>query len=82
MSFIKEVLAPVFIVSAFAIAIALIFGIAVAVSYGNARWNCSTWHANTGERTKVMAAECYVLEPAGWVSFGSHVKNHHVDVKN
>lgn len=76
LDFCRCVLLPVICIGCF------IAALGVGCVFANSEWNCSTWHANTGEQVKVMAAECYVKEPHGWVSFDTHVKNHHIQVSD
>jgi hypothetical protein len=53
-----------------------------ALAIANNHWNCSTWAKATGEDTKMIAGACYVKEGNSWISFDTHVKNNHVEVKS
>lgn len=58
----------------------LITGLAVGLSIANANWNCSQWHKNTGEQTKVMASKCFVKNGTKWEIFDTHIKTSHLDL--
>jgi hypothetical protein len=61
--------------------VAIFFSAIFTAYYGNSVWECHAWHAHTGETTQVIAGNCFVYDGAKWELYGTHVRNHHVDLR-
>lgn len=80
--FYEDFLVPALVFAGSIVAILMLaFSLVFCAQEFCASFNCSRWTTETGQPTKVIAAQCFVMDHGKPVDFDSYVKQYHLKVQ-